>query len=179
MIHNLNNFVNESSGSSLNFSAHGWWGKRYSSFVFFCIFRHAVPPKSFGGEAQADGQKGRGLRGRNFFPLVLAVPVPFEQEKSGRRVWGNSAFLLPNQNEASPATLQLIARHHRKILFSLGEEESRCAQHEKSKEYFSVVWRALASGGGAASFIRIRLVKNSDFVQERQPFFPSVIMAFD
>jgi len=26
----------------------------------------AVPPKSFGGEAQAGGQKGRGLRGRNF-----------------------------------------------------------------------------------------------------------------
>jgi len=27
MIHNLNNFVNESLGSSLIFSAHGWWGK--------------------------------------------------------------------------------------------------------------------------------------------------------
>jgi len=90
---------------------------------------------------------------------VLAVPVPFEQEKSGRRVWRNSAFLLPNQNKASPATLQLIARHHRKILFSLGKEEIRRAQNEKSKEYFSVVWRAVAgvptrrsvSVGGASS----------------------------
>ena|SRR3989338_10048646 len=35
---------------------------------------------------------------------------------------GNAAFLLPNQNEASPATLQFIARHHRKTLFSLGGE---------------------------------------------------------
>jgi len=52
------------------------------------------PQKSFGGEAQAGGQKGRGLGGRNFCPLVLAVPVPFEQEKSGRRVWGEFRFSL-------------------------------------------------------------------------------------
>jgi len=38
----------------------------------------------------------------------------------------------------------------------------------KSKEYFSVVRRALMSGGGVASFVRIILVKSSDFVQETQ-----------
>ena len=91
---------------------------------------------------------------------------------------GNSAVFLQKIG-ASPAALLVKAMRHRKILFSLREEKIRRAQNEKSKEYFSVVWRALASGGGAASFIRIRLVKNSDFVQERQPFFPSVIMAFD
>jgi len=32
--------------------------------------------------------------GRNFCPLVLAVPVPFEQEKSGRGVGGEFRFSL-------------------------------------------------------------------------------------
>ena len=81
---------------------------------------------------------------------------------------GNSAIPL-QKTEASPATLQFIARHHRKILFSLGEKEIRRAQNEKSKEYFSVVRRVVASGGGAASFVGIRLVESSDFVQEGQP----------
>ena len=73
-----------------------------------------------------------------------------------------------NQNEASPAALQVIAKHHRKILFSLGEKEIRRAQNEKSKEHFSVVRRALGSDGGAASFVGFRLVESSDFVQEGQ-----------
>ncbi|MBI2451053.1 MAG: hypothetical protein HYV52_01790, partial [Parcubacteria group bacterium] len=70
--------------------------------------------------------------------------------------------------EASPAALLVKAKHHRKILFSLGEKEIRRAQNEKSKEYFSVVRRVSASGGGAASFVGVRLVKSSDFVQETQ-----------
>jgi len=48
--------------------------------------------------------------------------------------------------------LLVRAKHHRKILFSLREEKIRRAQNEKSKEYFSVVRRALGSGGGVASF---------------------------
>jgi len=55
------------------------------------------PPKSFGGPAQqrsclrdklrqADGQKGRGLGGRNFCPTA-SVPVPFEKRKSRRGVF--------------------------------------------------------------------------------------------
>jgi len=71
--------------------------------------------------------------------------------------------------EASPAALLVKAKRHRKILFSLGEKEIGRVQNEKSKEYFSVVWRVVASGGGAASFVGIRLVKSSDFVQDRQP----------
>jgi len=81
---------------------------------------------------------------------------------------GNSAIPL-QKTEASPAALLVKAKHHRKILFSLGEKEIRGAQNEKSKEYFSVVRRVVASGGGAASFVRIRLIKSSDFVQETQP----------
>src|SRR3989338_6022900 len=47
------------------------------------------PSESFGGEAPSRGgqairgQKERGLGGRNFCPPV-SVPIPFEQEKSGR-----------------------------------------------------------------------------------------------
>jgi hypothetical protein len=44
----------------------------------------------------------------------------------------------------------LECRASQKILFSLGEKEIRRAQNEKSKEYFSVVWRASARGGGAS-----------------------------
>ena len=38
-------------------------------------------------------------------------------------------------------------------------------QNEKSKEYFSVVWRVVASGGGAASFVGGFPKMGSDFVQ--------------
>ena len=71
--------------------------------------------------------------------------------------------------EASPAALLVKAKHHKKILFSLREKEIRRAQNEKSKEYFSVVRRVVASGGGAASLVGISLEKSSDFVQDRQP----------
>ena len=68
---------------------------------------------------------------------------------------GNSAVFL-QKIEASPAALLVKAKHHRKILFSLREEKIRRAQNEKSKEYFSVVRRALASGGGLASLVWFR-----------------------
>ncbi|MBI2096053.1 MAG: hypothetical protein HYT43_00205 [Candidatus Taylorbacteria bacterium] len=58
------------------------------------------------------------------------------------------------KTEASPAALQVIAKHHRKILFSLGEKEIRRAQIKKCEENFLAGWRALASGGGAASISR-------------------------
>jgi len=40
------------------------------------------PAKKFQGEAQAGGQKGRGLGGRNF------CPPAFERRHGGRGVWG-------------------------------------------------------------------------------------------
>ena len=124
MIHNLNNFVNESLGSSLNFSAHGWWGKEKNLSA-----EKSVRPKVLGAKPKQAGKKEGGWGEGGF--------------------GGNSAFLLPNQNEASPATLQFIARHHRKILFSLGEKEIRRAQIKKCEENFFAGWRTLASGGGA------------------------------
>jgi len=81
---------------------------------------------------------------------------------------GNSAVFL-QKIEASPAALLVKAMHPRKILFSLREEKIRRAQNEKSKEYFYVVRRALASGGGAASFVRGFPKMGSDFVQGVEP----------
>src|SRR3989338_4113315 len=131
MIHNLNNFVNESSGSSLNFSAHGGWGKEKNPSA-----EKSVRPKVLGAKPKQAGKK-EGGGGKGFFARsCLPFPFRLSKRKAGGGFGGNSAFLLPNQNEASPATLQFIARHHRKILFSLGEKIRR-AQNEKSKEYFS------------------------------------------
>ena len=72
---------------------------------------------------------------------------------------GNSA--LPSQKiQASSATLLFKARHHRKTLFSLGEKEIRRAQNEKSKEYFSVVWRSASwrrAVAGLASLVPFKI----------------------
>src|SRR3989338_2907995 len=65
---------------------------------------------------------------------------------------GNSAMPERNQKVDSPAVLLEEAGHHRKILFSLGEKEIGRAQNEKSKEYFSVVWRACRAVAGLGSF---------------------------
>ena len=62
-----------------------------------------------------------------------------------------------NKTEASPAALLVKARHHRKILFSLGEKEIRRAQNEKGKEYFSVGYASGASGGGAVSLVPFKV----------------------
>ena len=72
---------------------------------------------------------------------------------------GNSAMPERNQTEASPAALLVKAKHHRKILFSLGEKEIRRAQNEKSKENFSAVRRVVASGGGAERQFRSKKVR--------------------
>jgi len=81
---------------------------------------------------------------------------------------GNSAFPLRNQIEASPATCLNTwkAGHHRKILFSLKEEKIGRAQNEKSKEYFSVVWRACRAVAGLASLLGVLLKKSSNINQK-------------
>jgi len=70
--------------------------------------------------------------------------------------------------EASPAACIVRGRSQQKSFLFLLEEKIRRAQ-KKSRENFFAGWRALASGGGAASFVGIRLVKSSDFIQETQP----------
>jgi len=71
------------------------------------------------------------------------------------------------------------AEHHRKILFSLKEEKIGRAQNEKSKEYFSVVWRARRAVAGlparqsfsvgGASLLGVLLKKCSNINQKTPP----------
>jgi hypothetical protein len=86
---------------------------------------------------------------------------------------GNSATPERNQIEDSPATCLNTwkAEHHRKILFSLKEEKIGRAQNEKSKEYFSVVWRACRAVAGLASLLGVLLKKSSNINQKTPPIF--------
>jgi hypothetical protein len=128
----------------------------------------SVRPKVLGAKPKQAGKKEGGW-GEGIFARLLPFPSRLSKRKAEGGFGGNSAFLLPNQNEASPATLQFIARHHRKILFSLGEKEIRRAQNEKSKEYFSVVWRACRAVAGLASLVGVLLKESSNFVQKTPP----------
>src|SRR3989344_5820022 len=82
---------------------------------------------------------------------------------------GNSAAPERNKTEVSPDALLVKARHHRKILFPLGEKEILRAQNEKSKEYFSVVWRACRAVAGLAFLVWGLLKERSHFVQKTPP----------
>src|SRR3990167_1452368 len=166
MIHNLNNFVNESSGSSLNFSVHGWWGKEKNLSAEKSVRRKvlgAKPPPEAGRQSggKKEGGWGEGILRQaqdKVFARLLPFPFRLSKRKAEGGCGGNSAFFLKNQNEASPATCLNTwkAERHRKILFSLGEKEIRRAQNEKSKEYFSVVWRACRAVAGLASLVWFR-----------------------
>src|SRR3989338_832472 len=64
-----------------------------------------------------------------------------------------------NQTEAKPAALLVESRTPKKSFVFLLEEKIRRAQNQKCEQNFSLVWRALASGGGLASLV--------SFVQNR------------
>jgi hypothetical protein len=117
--------------------------------------KESVRRKVLGAKPKQAGKKEGGW-GEGIFARLLPFPFRLSKGKAEGGFGGNSAFPLLNKNEASPATLQFIARHHRKILFSLGEKEIRRAQNEKSKEYFSVVWRAERAVAGLASLVWFR-----------------------
>ena len=77
--------------------------------------------------------------------------------------------LRPHCSATCPNTWR--AEHHRKILFSLKEEKIGRAQNEKSKEYFSVVWRACRAVAGLASLLGVLLKKSSNINQKTPPIF--------
>jgi len=58
-----------------------------------------------------------------------------------------------------------------KIIASLKEKEIGRAQNEKSKEYFSVVWRACRAVAGLASLLGVLLKKSSNINQKTPPIF--------
>jgi len=120
-----------------------------------------------GAKPKQAGKKEGGW-GKGIFARLLPFPFRLSKGNAEGGCGGNSAFLLPNQNEASPATCLNTWRagHHRKILFSSGEKEIRRAQNEKSKEYFSVVRRACRAVAGLASLVGVLLKESSNFVQK-------------
>jgi len=64
---------------------------------------------------------------------------------------GNSAMPERIQKEAAPAACSVRSRSQQKSFLFLLEEKIRRAQNQKCRENFFASWRALASGGGAAS----------------------------
>ncbi|MEX0877667.1 MAG: hypothetical protein WDZ40_02245 [Candidatus Spechtbacterales bacterium] len=135
----------------------------------------SVPPsrrKVLGAKPKQAGKKEGGW-GEGIFARLLPFPFRLRKEKAEGGFGGNSAFSLRNQIEDSPATCPNTwrAEHRRKILFSLEEKEIRRAQNEKSKEYFSVVWRGFRAVAGLASLLGVFLKKSSNINQKTPPIF--------
>jgi len=123
-----------------------------------------------GAKPKQAGKKEGGW-GEGIFARLLPFPFRLSKGKAEGGFGGNSAFPLRNQNETSPATCLNTwkAEHRRKILFSLKEKEIGRAQNEKSKEYFSAVWRACRAVAGLASLVGVLLKECSNFVQKTPP----------
>jgi len=175
MITNLNNFVNGSLGSSLALPANGLGGSRATSllvahFALQNTASNSVRRKVLGAKPKQAGKKEGGW-GEGIFARLLPFPFRLRKGKAEGGFGGNSAFPLRNQIEDSPATCLNTwkAEHRRKILFSLEEKEIGRAQNEKSKEYFSVVWRACRAVAGLASLLGVLLKKCSNINQKTPP----------
>ncbi len=123
-----------------------------------------------GAKPKQAGKKEGGW-GEGIFARLLPFPFRLRKGKAEGGFGGNSAFPLRNQIEASPATCLNTwkAEHCRKILFSLKEEKIGRAQNEKSKEYFSVVWRACRAVAGLASLVGVLLKESSNIIQKTPP----------
>src|SRR3989344_5858473 len=140
------------------------------TFSQFNPAEKSVRPKVLGAKPKQAGKKGGGW-GEGILARLLPFPFRLSKRIAEGGFGGNSAFLLPNQNEASPATCLNTwkAGHHRKILFSLREEKIGRAQNEKSKGYFSVVWRACRAVAGLASLVGVLLKESSNISQKTPP----------
>jgi len=151
--------------------ANGLGGSRVIPLLSSLLF--SVPPsrpKVLGAKPKQAGKKEGGW-GEGIFARLLPFPFRLSKGKAEGGFGGNSAFPLRNQNETSPATCLNTwkAEHRRKILFSLKEKEIGRAQNEKSKEYFSAVWRACRAVAGLASLVGVLLKECSNFVQKTPP----------
>ena len=168
-------------GSSLALPANGLGGSRATSSLVahFALQNTASNPaeksvhrKVLGAKPKQAGKKEGGW-GEGIFARLLPFPFRLRKGKAEGGFGGNSAFPLRNQIEDSPATCPNTwrAERHRKILFSLKEEKIGRAQNEKSKEYFSVVWRACRAVAGLASLLGVLLKKSSNINQKTPPSY--------
>ena len=114
--------------------------------------------------------------GYNVFMNLVAVKKfsrPSEDGSAGGG-WGEECRAVrANRKEASPAACIVRGRSQQKSFLYLLEEKIRRAQNQKRRENFFAGWRALASGGGAASFVGSFPKMCSYFVQgmEQSLFF--------
>ena len=145
MITNLNNFVNESLGSSLALPANGLGGSRATSL----LVAHFALQNTASNSAEKKNRPREGVAEGGF--------------------GGNSATPERIQKTDSPAVLLVKSRTPHKSFLFLLEEKNRRAQNEKSKEYFSVVWRARRAVAGLASLLGVLFKKCSNFVQKTPP----------
>jgi hypothetical protein len=155
-------------GSSFNITRARVGGASVIPLLSSLLF--SVPPsrrKVLGAKPKQAGKKEGGW-GEGIFARPLPFPFRLRKGKAEGGFGGNSAFPLRNQIADSPATCLNTwkAEHRRKILFSLEEKEIGRAQNEKSKEYFSVVWRACRAVAGLTSLLGVLLKKCSNFVQK-------------
>jgi len=120
-----------------------------------------------GAKPKQAGKKEEGW-GEGIFVRLLPFPFRLSKGKAEGGFGGNSAFPLRNQIVDSPVICLNTwkAEHRRKILFSLKEEKIGRAQNEKSKEYFSVVWRGFRAVAGLASLLGVLLKKSSNINQK-------------
>jgi len=128
-------------GSSTLLRAHGKGGASATILSFL-----SVPPfeKSAGGFQQS-GKKEGGWGEGIFARLLLSEGMA----EGG--FGGNSAMPERIQKKAAPAACSVRSRSQPKSFLFLLEEKNRRAQIKKCEENFLAGWRALASGGGAAS----------------------------
>ena len=147
MITNLNNFVNESLGSSLALPANGLGGSRATSL----LVAHFALQNTASNSAEKKNRPREGVAEGGF--------------------GGNSATPERIQKTDSPAVLLVKSRTPHKSFLFLLEEKNRRAQNEKSKEYFSAVWRACRAVVGLASLLGVLFKKCSNFVQKTPPRF--------
>ena len=78
------------------------------------------------------------------------------RKQAGKKEGGLGEGIFARLPKRSPAALLVQSRTQQKSFLFLLEEKIRRAQNEKSKEYFSVVWRVERAVAGLASLVWFR-----------------------
>jgi len=107
----------------------------------------------------------------SFLNAAAKNPVRPRKNTAEGGCGGNSAVFL-QKIEAAPAACSVRSRTQQKSFLFLLEEKIRRAQIRKCEENFLAGWRALASGGGAASLVGV-LLKESSNINQKTPMMSS------
>jgi hypothetical protein len=94
---------------------------------------------------------------------------PSEGVAGGGGLGEESRHARAEKESSQPRRPARQSRATQKSFLFLSEEKIRRAQIGKSKENFFVGWRALASGGGAASSLGVLRKVSSDFFKQTPP----------